>query len=738
MNKFTIIVTAVFIWMGPGLATGFAQVHSTVVNAKTGQPVPQVHVYWKSQLKHHRGTVTNANGQFKLQLSPLGVDTLIVKAVGYQTMKLIVRRQSPRLPHPIKLHPKTYELANLIVLDNKRTSPQQRKRWGAADWLNRKYANTSLAKRGPHAAEILIRGLSSDRVNTRVNNVPIFSACVDKMDPVTSYLNLSSIKGLARSGDPLGVPGTMNIRLKKPKYHTGWTGTLHAGYQTSIQQPKINATLNYGSRHWAWKITGFWMQAQNLVAGGEKVIDNSQQHQLNGNTTLRYHQGNHEVELHMAYNNSWDIGYPALLMDAEKALFYLGSLEYTNHPGWEGVSAISTKIYANRVEHVMNDYNRDVANREVMRNMHMPMEGYTETLGIRQQWSGRFGPHSWQGTIELFRVDAFGNMSMESLFESVPDMYLINLGDIRTYSAGFDLSWNYQMDRQNLLSLKTGLQFKDRTVRRASSARYLETEFGQGAAQRSDIAWNAQLQLTHTFDQDWKLAASVSTRYRVPTYKELFGYYIYNYEDGFFYLGNPTLDTEQHYTFDLLFSIDRNRVSVELITYVDFVRNWISGTFAEGFAGQHGNYQFKQYKNTDNALLTGANLQVMWHLANHWHLTNQVQFTYGQHLGWNEPLRMIPPLNGNLTLQYHQRKWSVSADLKWAAAQTRIARDHSIENTTPTYQIINLRGAVNLASSIKLRVQLHNLFDIYYWTHTSIGDIPSRGRTVQVSLHWSF
>ena len=742
IHRLTIIIFAVFIWMGPGLSAGSAQVHSKVVDERTGRPVADAHLYWKSQLQYHKGTVTDSDGRFSLERSPHELDTLVVQALGYQKVGLAVRREAPEIPHPIRLRSEVYEIGEeLLVVGNKRRYRREeidRDRWGAAQWLDRQNASTALVRRGPHAAELLVRGLSGDRVSTRVNDIPMFSACVDKMDPVTSYLTPSSVQGLERSNDELGTPGTMNIRLRKPGYGNGWTGSLQSSYQTSIEQPKVNTTLGYGSRHWAWEASGHWMQAGNLIAGGGEEIENSQQHQLNGNTTLRYQQKNHEFELHGAYNRSWDIGYPALLMDATEALSYLGSLEYINHPDWNGVASVSTKIYANKVEHTMDDYSRDVANREVMRNMHMPMEGLTKTVGLRQQWSGSFSDHTWTAAAEWFRMDAFGDMRMESLFESVPDMYLLNLGDIRQHNVGLDLSWNYQLDSVNLLSVESAFQYKDRQVRRASSSRYFETEFGEGSGHRRNIGWNAKLQLSHSFKPDLELAASISTRHRAPSYKELFGYYIYNYDDGFFYNGNPTLNTEEHYTFDLLFAVDRERFSLEFIPNINYVHNWISGVFDEGFAGQDDDYRFKEYRNTGDALLTGADLRVDWQPINHWHLSNHLQYTYGQHLDWNEPLRMIPPLNGSLSLMHHRSRWSFSADWRWAADQNRIAKQNSTENKTPAYQVINVSGKFTVMSSVDLSLNVYNLLDNYYWTHTSIGDIPARGRTAELSVLWKW
>ena len=52
----------------------------------------------------------------------------------------------------------------------------------------------SLIKRGNYAAEVVNRGMSSERMNTTINGMKIFSACTDKMDPVTSYVATNNLE----------------------------------------------------------------------------------------------------------------------------------------------------------------------------------------------------------------------------------------------------------------------------------------------------------------------------------------------------------------------------------------------------------------------------------------------------------------------------------------------------------------------------------------------------------------
>ena len=52
----------------------------------------------------------------------------------------------------------------------------------------------SLVRRGNYASEITMRGLSSDRINITIDGMKIFSACTDKMDPVSSYVSANNMK----------------------------------------------------------------------------------------------------------------------------------------------------------------------------------------------------------------------------------------------------------------------------------------------------------------------------------------------------------------------------------------------------------------------------------------------------------------------------------------------------------------------------------------------------------------
>jgi outer membrane receptor protein involved in Fe transport len=77
--------------------------------------------------------------------------------------------------------------------------------------------------------------------------------------------------------------------------------------------------------------------------------------------------------------------------------------------------------------------------------------------------------------------------------------------------------------------------------------------------------------------------------------------------------------------------------------------------------------------------------------------------------------------------------------LDWATAQNRIADTASNEDRTDAFAVLNLtleRTWFN--GSVTSVVHFNNLLDHEYHTHTSIGNIPEAGRSVMVSLNYSF
>jgi iron complex outermembrane receptor protein len=237
--------------------------------------------------------------------------------------------------------------------------------------------------------------------------------------------------------------------------------------------------------------------------------------------------------------------------------------------------------------------------------------------------------------------------------------------------------------------------------------------------------------------ENWSFSSGVVYSERMGNHMELFGHYIYNYTDGYFYDGNPWLKTERAINLDLNSTWETDAHSLSLTLFHKQFFNYIDGLPAETSGSQ--DFLFKQYANVGDATISGGELRTINRLSHVISIENRASYLYAQNQTLNEPLPLIPPLKGNSTLHLHTGPYKVMGALDWATAQNRIADTASNEDRTDAFAVLNLtleRTWFN--GSVTSVVHFNNLLDHEYHTHTSIGNIPEAGRSVMVSLNYSF
>ena len=88
------------------------QVSGTVVDANTGEPLPAATVQVAGTTL---GTTTNVDGVFRLYLRSLPAE-LSVRFIGYNSATLPIE-PATSMPVEIRMEPTTYELDELVVVD---------------------------------------------------------------------------------------------------------------------------------------------------------------------------------------------------------------------------------------------------------------------------------------------------------------------------------------------------------------------------------------------------------------------------------------------------------------------------------------------------------------------------------------------------------------------------------------------------------------------------------------------
>lgn len=739
MKRLILLFSLLYLGAGSVLAQ---EISVKVADKITNDPIVQAHI---KNGPNSVLTVTDVNGVFTINLNQHAHVT--ITAVGYASRSIHLQPATKL----IYLNPEVFrDQTELLVLANQegeqnvhayhnRTADQ-----GMDQFLDN-IDGVSTNKRGAFGWEPVVRGQSDQRMNLVIDGMQVFKACVDKMDPITSYVETNNLSKLQidKSGSGVAQNGTgtstVNLVTKKADSNPA-SFNLSTSYRAPDQYRTVSLSGNASdiSGRNAIRFSGSYKKADDFRAGNDRTIQNTQYEKFNLNVNYRHtFPSQHSIEAGYILDKAYDIGYPALLMDATKALADIGQIRFNFAPSDNKFRFNSAQVYANSIRHTMDDYGRDVANRQVKRGMYMPMYGTTTTYGAKLNGSAILFDHQFDWFLDSYISDAFGDMLMESLDPSIQDMLIYNMDEVKTNNASLGFRHRIQLSNKLLFKVEESIRFKTLRTDSESHASFFEGLYGEAPGTRSKLLLSGSGSILWMLTNNWSLSGSLVYSERMGNHMELFGHYIYNYTDGFFYDGNPFLETERSINSDVNATWEKNGHSFSLTLFHKQYFNYIDGVLANDSGNT--DFSFKQYANVGDAVITGGEFRSFNDLGMMITLENRLSYLYAHNQSLDEPLPLIPPLKGNTTLHFHRGNNMLMADLEWAAEQSRIAEVTSIEDKTDAYSIFNLTyERMWLGGDLTSIISLNNVLDHYYHTHTSIGNIPEAGRNLMISLSYQF
>jgi iron complex outermembrane receptor protein len=667
--------------------------------------------------------------------------------VGFTSKEIVLR---PGM-HTLYLNPAVFrDETGLLVLANRegennvQAYHQQNHSQNMDQFLD-KIDGLSTNKRGAFAWEPVIRGESDQRMNLMIDGMQVFKACVDKMDPVTSYVETNNLSQLQidKSGSEVAQNGggrsSVNLVTRRAEPES-----FSFDVSSALRLPDNYRTLSLSgntsdrSGRNAVRFSGSYKKADDFIAGNDQQIDNTQYEKMNLNVNYRHRfKSNHTLEANYIMDKAFDVGYPALLMDATKALADIGQVRFSFAPNDRNWRINSVQLYANGIRHTMDDYSRDVQNRPVMGGMHMPMYGETFTAGTRASGQAAIFSHSFEWFLEGFASLADGEMEMNSLDPGIEDMFIDNLNDVHTRQANIGLKHRFMLSDKLLLRAEQNIGVKGVSTGSDQYASFFEGLYNRKMDTRRRLLLSASGNLLWMPFDALSFSGSLVYSERMGNHMELFGHYIYNYADGYFYDGNPWLKTERTLNTDLNATWETDAHSISVSLFHKQFYNYIDGTLAE--ASGAGGIQFKRYANVGDATITGGEFRSINRVSHILSIENRVSYLYAQNRTLNEPLPLIPPLKGNSILHVHSGNNKFMGEVEWAADQTRIAESTSNEDNTDAFATLHFTWERSwLNGSVTSVLRANNLLDHYYHTHTSIENIPNAGRSLMVSLRYRF
>lgn len=608
----------------------------------------------------------------------------------------------------------------------------------AEDILSR-VEGISFIKRGAYGLEPVIRGLSDGQISVSIDGMRVFGACTDKMDPSTSYVetdNLSSIElshGSFNSFNSSGLGGSLDLHLAEPLFDRkkNYFVKLESGYQSVSKSPKLSLVSNYNTDRVAFRLNAVYRKADDYTAGNGQVINYSGYKKSNFTFSSIWKISSSDMlDANLIFDDAYDIGYPALLMDVGYAKARIGGLNYIKLNPFSLIEKLELKAYVNKIDHSMDDTHREnVA-------MHMDMPGSTRTIGgsATAYFKTRV-QNDFNLKLDYYNLFAKAEMTMYPV--NAAPMYMVTWPDIERNVFGGSLSKDLKLSHDAALNFTGRIDMAVSKI--TSDVGMNELEIFYPALNNSFNNYNANASVNLAFipKDDLKLTANIGYAQRIPTVSEQFGFYLFNRFDNYDYIGDPYLKDEKSLQSQIgasmIVGMTEIRATAFVYKFFDYIKGYVDSSLTPMTIGANG---VKRYENINGALLTGGELTVSYVINKDAHFASTINYTYGEDNSGN-PLPLIPPLKGNLLLKYHPSFVTLQVDGNWSARQNRVD-PQSGEIKTPGFVVFNFRATKQIIKGLEINAGVENIFDKEYYEHLDWSKIPRPGRNFYGVISYSF
>lgn len=598
--------------------------------------------------------------------------------------------------------------------------------------------NLNLIKRGVLSWEPFLNDMSQERTTQTISGMRLFTACPDKMDSVHSYLeghNLNSIDiNSSNEGFSFGatIGGNINFQLKKTDFSSDFSlkGEGISSFRSNNEEFFLMAGAEMASPKTSGNISFSRRNAKDYISGAGQIINFSGYRKYNVGFYLQQKLSKKSIIFsHFIFDQSLDVGYPSLAMDAEKAqgiIWQMGAKTTFNR---NFLKEIKTHFYGNVLHHLMSDKLRPV----VPFRMDMPSKSQTfgasaEVLTQKDRLSS------------TFKIDVFHNFSLSEMimyYHKGGTMRLFTLPEIRALNGQIFLKNTFKISENQQISLSTAFFIqKERLGNLLGKIFYPEMK-------AENITHSPLIGLG--FSQKFKhLSFEMSSGYgkRPPSFTERYGFYVFNNYDGFEYIGNPFLTPEISFDTSLKTSIFVKNTKISAQASYFYIEDYIVGKIfrLKGASPMmYGSTGLKNYQALPFVRQLNANLSISRRFFNDFLLQLGYKYSFGRDFE-GEILPFIPPKSYFGQISY--KKYHFDAIFSFLANEKKQeVSKYSGEKPTKAYFLLNFETNYhfNLKKiKIKSTFGVENIFNQHYTTYATWNKIPQMGRSFLVKVETEF
>ncbi|WP_410004410.1 TonB-dependent receptor [Aequorivita nionensis] len=636
---------------------------------------------------------------------------------------------------------KLIQLNEVIVISaGKQLDHQkQRKPLSTLDEFLESSLSVNMVKRGAYAWEATMNDMASERLAVTIDGMQIFGACTDKMDPITSYVDVSNLSqaeiGSGQQGAMFGntIGGGINLKLDKSNFKpTGWNGSLETAYETNNKMRVFGGELNYSDEKFYLNTDAIYRKAENYYAGNDKEVLFSQFEKYNLSINSGYKLAEDKsISATLIYDEANDVGYPALTMDVSLARAVIGSVSFNQDTLFGDFTNWESKLYYNNIKHTMDDTKRP----EVP--IHMDMPGWSETAGFYTQANFNKEKNHFFFKLDGFYNKSYAEMTMYPADSNEPLMFMLTWSDVRTKDVGFYAEDHIPFEKASL-KLSTRLAYHSNTVADEFGLNSLRIFYPE--MDKTNIrflkSFSAQY---HKMLNNFHLNGGLSYGERAPSVSEGYGFYLFNSFDNHDYIGDPDLKTES--SADANLSVTYKKPTFEITAGANYfhVFNYIIGVVDNSLSTMTiGADGVKIYTSLDYAQLFNASLSGRYNISNAFKLSGSVSYHRGiDNEGENLPL--ISPLSFRSALDFYKNQYSASLSVDGAGEQINYNPNYG-ETQTAAYATLSASFGKRFFikdNDLFLKAGIENILDTNYSSYTDWNNIPRMGRNLYLTISYS-
>lgn len=636
---------------------------------------------------------------------------------------------------------KTNSLSEVILIGSKtKVYQKQDKPLMSIDEYLDQSGRIDMIRRGNYALEPTINGMGTERTVITIDGMRIFGACTDKMDPVTSYVEVSNlseahvVSGAQGNCHGSAIGGAIDLRRNRGALsNRGWSADLNTGFESNASQKILGAAAHYRGKSFYSDTDFMFRDAGNYAAGDRQNVAHSQFSKLNLSATSGILVAKDKiVEASVIYDKATDVGYPALPMDVSLAQALILSAKMDWRPKDSKTDAWETKLYYNTIVHTMDDTHRESV-------VHMDMPGWSKTAGYYSKWSGTVHGHKLVADANGFYNMSLAEMTMYPENPDEPPMFMQTWPDVHTAYTGVFLEDTYRFNTRFALTVSTTLAYHKNTICSDMGLQSLRIFYPGTEANQDRFLKNLAVRLSFARD-GLDLQAGAALAERAPSVSEGYGFYLFNSFDGFDYIGNPALRNEKSVEFNFTGGYRKNGAVVKLNGAVFHINQYIiakpDASLIPMTLGANG---VKVTTAIHHAFLAHLGLEARFRMSATLEISLAGNYSYGRDdLG--EPLPLISPFRYEAGLAFKQRRFTARLGIEGQTRQIRYNASFG-EDPTPPYAILKLSGGHTFGEGqcrYQLRCGVDNLLDAYYSTFSDWNNVPRPGRNAFVNFIVSY